>query len=385
MADNIIYQKAPGKILWFGGYSILEKSNIGFVTSINSFVNIKVIKSTNNQLTINVPQFGINVKGSIDLKTGKISIQVPKELILIKTAIEISLMYVISNGTKIYGFSIESKNDSAMKYDITTSKKNKTGMGSSAALVVATTSAILRMFGESLKSNDALHKLSQVSHSLATGKVGSGFDIAASTYGPIIYSRYSKSVLDGITNMVSPVALKRVVKTKWDYSIKRINFHDSYLELAAASFEGHATITTSLISKVYKFRDTNPEEYNDLIKKINEQSLISADSLSGLIKNDSKQTDRFKESFEEGRLLTKRLGVLSGAQIENDECTKLIEKSNKNGAFVTRLPGAGGKDSIVSICVNKESKTNLERFWRRQNYLSVLDINLEKSGAINLS
>lgn len=342
-------------------------------------------ESIDNKLIINVPQFETKVEGSIDIQTGKIIIRVPKELVLIKTAIETSLMYALSNGAKLHGISIESKNDPAMEYNVIGSKRNKTGMGSSAALVVATTAAVLRMFGENLERNDALHKLSQISHSIATGKVGSGFDIAASTYGPIIYSRYSKSILDSITSTATSDDLKRIVKREWDYSIKRIDFSGSSLELAAANFKGYATITTSLIGKVYKFRDTNPEEYHNLINQINEQSLISTDSLSGLIKNDPEQIYKFKESFEKGRRLTKQLGILSDAQIEDEECTKLIGESNQKGAFVSRLPGAGGKDSITSICTNNRSKSSLERYWHEQNYLSVLDINLEKSGAIDLS
>ncbi len=342
-------------------------------------------KSTDNKLTINVPQFGIRIEGSINLQTGKLSINVSDELRLIKTAIEISLMYVLSNGARLHGISIESKNDSAMEYNLNNSKKNKTGMGSSSAIVVATTAAVLRMFGENLESNDVLHKLSQISHSLATGKIGSGFDIAAATYGPIIYSRYSKDIFNNITKINTPDEVKNIVKTKWNYNIQQINFSNSIIELAAANFEGHATITTSLIHKVYKFRDSNPEEYYNLIKKIDEQNIISANTLNGLIENDSEQSEKFKESFEKGRILTKQLGTISNAPIEPNDCTKLIEGSNRNGAFVSRLPGAGGKDSITAICKNKESKLSLENFWRKQGYLSILDINIEKYGAIGLA
>jgi phosphomevalonate kinase len=43
-----------------------------------------------------------------------------------------------------------------------------------------------------------LHNLSQYVHSLAQGKVGSGFDVSAAIYGTHVYRRFSPSCLDGL-------------------------------------------------------------------------------------------------------------------------------------------------------------------------------------------
>ena len=43
-----------------------------------------------------------------------------------------------------------------------------------------------------------VHNLAQVAHSVAQGKIGSGFDVAAAVYGTQTYSRFSSSILDAV-------------------------------------------------------------------------------------------------------------------------------------------------------------------------------------------
>ena len=79
----------------------------------------------------------------------------------------------------------------------------KTGMGSSAALTTSFVGCILQFFGiinlqhhqsDHFSDTDpyrtVLHNLSQLIHARAQGKIGSGFDIAASVYGSVIYQRF---------------------------------------------------------------------------------------------------------------------------------------------------------------------------------------------------
>lgn len=66
----------------------------------------------------------------------------------------------------------------------------KTGLGSSAALTTSLVSALLQWFevtrvGLRPDSEDrrVVHNLAQLVHSIAQGKIGSGFDVAAAVYG----------------------------------------------------------------------------------------------------------------------------------------------------------------------------------------------------------
>lgn len=103
---------------------------------------------------------------------------------------------------------------------------NKTGMGSSAALVTSIVGALLRFFGViSLPGMDGegdglnnetngdggredeglriAHNLSQICHCHAQGKVGSGFDVSSAIYGSHIYTRFSKGVINDFLESVA--------------------------------------------------------------------------------------------------------------------------------------------------------------------------------------
>lgn len=89
----------------------------------------------------------------------------------------------------------------------------KTGLGSSAALTTSLVGALLQFFevaqltsgpGDEKGTAAAaiaqgraqVHNLGQISHSLAQGKVGSGFDVASAVYGTHIYRRFDPNVVD---------------------------------------------------------------------------------------------------------------------------------------------------------------------------------------------
>lgn len=74
-------------------------------------------------------------------------------------------------------------------------------MGSSAALTTSLVASLLQFFGVinlgatdlSRDDRSLIHNLSQLIHSVAQGKIGSGFDVAAAVYGSQIYRRFSDS------------------------------------------------------------------------------------------------------------------------------------------------------------------------------------------------
>lgn len=93
--------------------------------------------------------------------------------------------------------------------NITLSDVQKTGMGSSAALITSIVSALLLKFGlvskegfAKLDSRDRVlaHNTAQLVHCLAQGKVGSGFDVSAAVFGSHVYTRFDPNVLTPVMN-----------------------------------------------------------------------------------------------------------------------------------------------------------------------------------------
>ncbi len=369
---------APGKILWIGGYSVLERTNVSYVTTVKSYVHVNIKPSGENSVELNVPQFDMNVRGGMDPSSGKLAVQGPKELTLLKTSVEIALRYASATGERLHGMLVNTKNDKEFSYAITGGRIVKSGLGSSAALTVAAIACTLKSL-EVKASRDRIHKLAQIAHSIATGKVGSGFDIAAACYGSIVYTRYSPELIRSLPEGFSNSELLRLVKKKWDYTLERLQFPEDF-RMTFANFIGESMNTASSVGTVAGFKQSQPEKYNELIKELNQANIEAVDALKKISGGDEGATASFREAFERGRSLTKELGRLSKVGIEPDDCSALIDESEKNGALVAKLPGAGGKDSVVAISTSREDQGVLKKFWKTRKELDILRLEMGKKG-----
>jgi len=103
------------------------------------------------------------------------------------------------------------------------SQVNKTGLGSSAALITSLTAALLVHFGvitrESIigdgheDSRRLAHNLAQFVHCLAQGKVGSGFDVSSAVFGSQVYTRFDPGVIQPLLDgQVTPARTNLVLE-----------------------------------------------------------------------------------------------------------------------------------------------------------------------------
>jgi len=78
----------------------------------------------------------------------------------------------------------------------------KTGLGSSAALVTSLVGALVLSATNATQMDDALrrriHNLAQICHCHAQGKVGSGFDVSSASFGSHVYQRFPKCLLSDL-------------------------------------------------------------------------------------------------------------------------------------------------------------------------------------------
>lgn len=369
---------APGKILWIGGYSVLERPNISYVTAVKSYVTVNSRQTEEGTVEFNAPQLGMTAKGAVDASSGILKIEVQKELVLLKTSVETALRYASAIGAKLQGLSIDTRNDDAFSYSVAGGKVVKSGLGSSAAITVASIASVLKALEVKANKNQ-VHKLAQIAHSFATGKVGSGFDIAAASYGSILYTRYSPEIVKALPPDYANRDLVKLIKRRWDCTVQKFPLPKVF-KLSFANFIGESMITTTSVGSVAEFKKTNPDRYNELIKGINEENVRSVEALRRIGNGENDALDVFKESFDKARLLTKELGVLSNVGIEPEDCTSLIDESRHNGAFVAKLPGAGGRDSIAALSTSKEEFARLRKFWRKRKELGILKIKATRQG-----
>jgi len=377
---------APGKILLIGGYSVLQRPNISFVIGVDKRVHAHVRREEGSEVSISSPQFEAYWSGKLE-ETSK----APDALKFVARSVKATLDYLQAKGQRTSGVSITTCSDPSFGVG-----EGKSGLGSSAAITVATVGAVLELFGKPVSSDPYLaHKLAQYAHSAAQGKVGSGFDVAASCFGSCVYSRYSPEILTSLGDNPSGQELAKVIDGPWDYVATPLALPQGF-EVAYGNFEGKSTSTSAMIKKVNEYKARNPEEYEILLCQLDRQNRISVDSLAHISELSKHRHDEyltalhsggkhylftdFSSAFESGREHTRQLGEVASAQIEPPECTALIDETcRRRGAFVAKLPGAGGKDALVALCLSTPGKKTVEAFWRVYKELKIEPIQLKVS------
>lgn len=361
--SEMVTCSAPGKLVWLGGYAVVYRPNVSFLTGFDKRVYASA--KENYKIVLRSPQFGFEASGI--LENGKLVLNAASEkLKYVITTAEGCLNYFAWKGIAVKNFELETKSDSV--YGV---EGSKAGLGSSAAVCVAVAASLFELHGLSVEANkEQIHKLSQWAHSTVAGKVGSGIDVAASVYGASSYVRYSPEILKN--------PFPQVVEMKWDCEMHSVSLPAQFNVAVAAL--GDSVSTSEMVKKVGAWKETDRAGFDELMSQYNACNVVAIELLKKLSSDFSeKNLADFKKMFNYSQFLKKQLGVKSGAPIESDDYTKLREESVENGAFVCCLPGAGGGDSIAAFCLSLDEKKKLEAFWASKGY-AVLDLSVSSEG-----
>ena len=259
------------------------------------------------------------------------------------------------------------------RFPVTLKGANKTGLGSSAALVTSFTGSVLthylpkELFDLTTdKGKKVLHNLAQAAHCAAQGKVGSGFDVAAAVYGSCRYKRFSPSLLSSIPEPGAPgfaAALSAVVE-----ETNSENVWDVEVEKDLVSVPKGVTLrmcdvdcgsqTVSMVKKVLAWKAADAEGSKKLWDDLQSRN----DELAGALK-DSKLED-LPARLSASRKLIKEMGDRSEVPIEPDTQTELLDAVSKvDGVFGGVVPGAGGFDAVALLMKDdEETKTRVDKF-----------------------
>lgn len=363
----MVVVSAPGKVMLLGGYAVVERNRISLSVAIDKRCYAQVDANENHH-EITSRQFNTSVKlnDAFEAIEGDAN-----KLAFVIAALKTVITYLKSKNPTVGYVKIETFSDPT--FSVT---GGKSGLGSSSAITAAAVAALCVHFGMNLTRDvETIHKLAQYANSLASGKVGSGYDVAVACLGSGAYARYNPDLikLDDIT----------CIDKKWDYTFEKTNLAHLFT-LVMGNFIGDSTDTREMVKLVnVQFKKEHTDKFSSMITHIDSegrQCTFYLKQIEMIFKNNplvyrkaTLQPDsnelfkQFKKSFTTTRKITKELGVAAGAAIESDAATKLIEESEKHGAYVARLPGAGGLDSIIALCTTEQNASKLEQFWRNQN------------------
>jgi len=358
----LIKVKAPGKLMLAGEWSVLEVGNPCIVMAVDKYVTAKIEK--NEAIVINAKDLGLEgIEAEFDGKELKIKKELSEaekeKIVMAKNSIEITLRYLKELGieTKKFTVSTESEITSVTLKD---GSSAKVGFGSSAAAVVAIISAILKLHEQetdSLEAKEKIYKLGCIAHYYGQGKVGSAFDVAASTYAQtLVYKRFDGEWL--VKELESGKPVKEVVEEKWQgFKGTPLVLPDDFI--LCIGFVGYGTSTKELVVKMRDFKASNPDKYNEIYSGISSvvNGLIEALKESG--------KEKIKELIAKNREFLKQLAKESGNRLETNELAELINSANAAGA-AAKFSGAGAGDCGIAICFDNEIAEKVKAAWEEK-------------------
>lgn len=342
----MITEKAPGKLYIAGEYAVLEQDCPALLVAVNQFVRVSISKSKTSTGLIHSKQYSQDSihwvrRGSrmvIDNRDN------PFEYIL--SAISYTERYCLEQKIKmtVYDLHVNSDLDSA--------DGKKYGLGSSAAVTVATVKAILRFYGVEM-SNELIYKLSAISHYSVQGN-GSAGDIAASVYGGwLAYQTFDKNWLK---HELATKSLSEVVKEAWP-GLK--------IEL----------LTPPAGMKLMIGWSQKPASTSRLVDETNANKIAVKDQYQKFLVASRRCVLKMVRGFEENnialiqkqirvnRQLLQQFARLNHIAIEIPRLTKLINIAEKFGC-AAKTSGAGNGDCGIVITDKNTDVAGLENEWR---------------------
>jgi len=314
---------APAKIILFGEHFVIYNQP-AILASINKRIKIdsRIVSENKNTIRIETNDFGKKTYPLSLLKN--INQNIHNDFFY---PILYILKKILQNFEKLNG--IEIKIESEIPYGI--------GLGSSAALSVATVAAIYGLYNRYSQKNQILELAIETEKIIH--KNSSGADCVISTYGGLMY--YQKN-----SNM-------RQLK----YS-KKPNF--------ILINTGLKHSTGELVSRVERFRQNN---FATFLKLANKVANICNNAIEALIEGNIVKLGKL---MNENQILLEQIGV------SNKEINKIIETSLNYGAIGSKLTGAGGGGCILSI-IHQENKKYFLSNMRKSGY-ECFDIIIENQG-----
>lgn len=339
---------APGKALVAGGYLVLFPEYRAYCIALSSRMHSIAVKSDGRQLTFRSPQFS-TAQWSYDLD----NIQ-PQSNPFLNAVVEVSQAYFgeLNGGTIIFfsdaGFHSQSESEPMPSHPRFRSHRKsigsvpKTGLGSSAALCVVATAAIMELQGRTKDPHflRTVHNIAQISHCVAQGKVGSGFDVAVAVYGSVQYARFTPTF---IPKTITPETVRPVVDMKWDEWLERCALPPS-VSVLMGDVQGGSE-TPAMVKKVLAWRDAKPEEAEPIWATLDgaNNALVAA-----LIREAEPHV--IETCFDHIRAQLQAMTRLTGVPIEPEAQTKLLDAAKTvDGVINGVVPGAGGSDAIFLL------------------------------------
>lgn len=343
----MITVKAPGKLYIAGEYAVLEPGHPAILVALDRFITVTVSEAE-NQGTINSQQYA-----ETDFHWRRQGDQMvfdnrdnPFHYIL--EGIRVVEMLALEQGRplRIYDLNINS--------ELEDQGGRKFGLGSSAAVTVATVKALSEFYQLELSRLD-IFKLAAIAHFNIQGN-GSLGDIAASVFGGwLAFSTFDK---DWLRTVLKNDSLTQVLASEWPGLKIEILHVPAELELLIG-WTGSPASTSRLVDKITIAKFAKKDQYHEFLR----QSRNCVQSIIAGIR--SQNLAAVKSGIRENRAILRQLGAFSGVNIETPELKQLCQIAENYGG-AAKFSGAGGGDCGIVITDRYVDQARLISEWGRQ-------------------
>ena len=337
---KLITEKAPGKLYIAGEYAVVENGYPAILVALDQFVTCSIEESAAEVGKIISRQYHNNALQWHRLGEQMVVDNRDNPFSYILSAIKVTEEYARSFARKlrIFDLHIDSQldSDSGKKY----------GLGSSAAVTVATVKALCRFYNLPV-TKDEIFKLAAIAHFEVQGN-GSLGDVAASVYGGwIAYHSFDRQWL---AQQRKYLDLRTLVDLPWpDLKIESLKA-PSNLQLLIG-WTGKPASTSQLVDKISLFKARQQKEYRQFLEDSKHCIQRMVDGFHNA------DLESIKNEIRYNRELLKQLGTNSGVHIETPVLNKLCEIAEDFGG-AAKTSGAGGGDCGI-VAIDRDSNFKL--------------------------
>ncbi|WP_412990354.1 phosphomevalonate kinase [Pediococcus siamensis] len=343
----MITVKAPGKLYIAGEYAVVESGYPAIIVALNQFVTASIEKTENVGQIVSEQYHENSIfwrrKGAKMVFDNRDN---PFHYIL--SAINLTEEYAsnLHKDLGLYNLYINSDLDSA--------DGKKYGLGSSAAVTVATIKALAKFYHLPL-TKDILFKLAAIAHFDVQGN-GSLGDIAASVYGGwIAYHSFNR---DWLSAQRRQTTLMDLLNKPWPGLDIELLTPPSDLKLMIG-WTGSPASTSHLVDKVAMGRAKEQHEYQEFLKE-------SKACIKEMIRGFHDQSIAvIQQQLRINRAILKKLSDFSRVLIETPVLKEMINDAEKAGG-AAKSSGAGGGDCGIVLINKKNSTKELLKAWKEK-------------------
>jgi isopentenyl-diphosphate Delta-isomerase len=368
-ADDVITAKAPGKLYVAGEYAVVEAGHASVLIGVNRFLTVtaRQAESSGCITSTRFPNSPITWKrenGSPVVIEGN-----PDSAAFILSAVSYVERLVLEEGGTLRYFDLD------VSSGLDDASGRKFGLGSSAAVTVATVRAVSGLYHLELDDLRVYQLSFLAAHAIQPS--GSGGDIAAATFaGCIAYRSPDRLWLTRFQREKARLArpLRAVLDEHWpglDIEALPLPKDSTFM----IGWTGAPASTPELVGKVQSTVKGGTSHDSEEYRLFLDRSDACVENLKQSLRRGDIPASQ--QAIREARATLGYLSSISGTIIETHRLRSLVDIAERHGA-AAKSSGAGGGDCGIAVCGPDADQEAIRKGWEREG-IQALDMTVYDS------